>query len=140
MRPDYGNLVEIDHGKDVITRYAHNGKLLVSKGDLVKRGQRVASSGNTGRSTGPHMHFEVLVRGVPQDPNKFMNASRSRLDQQLRFAASIQPSGLPPRPVRVVETGTDAAPVESASMDAAARVSAQAGVAPAAAPAPQVPR
>jgi hypothetical protein len=140
MRPDYGNLVEIDHGKDVITRYAHNGKLLVSKGDLVKRGQRVASSGNTGRSTGPHMHFEVLVRGVPQDPNKFMNASRSRLDQQLRFAASIQPSGLPPRPVRVVETGTDAAPVESASIDATARVGAPAGVAPAAAPAPQVPR
>lgn len=142
LRPDYGNLVEIDHGKDLITRYAHNSKLLVKKGDLIKRGQRVALSGNTGRSTGPHMHFEVLVRGVPQDPNKFMNASRSRLDQQLRFAATIQPSGLPPRPVRVVETGTDAAPVESANLDAAHAAAAAAaaaqtgGKSPAAQPAP----
>jgi hypothetical protein len=86
------------------------------------------------------MHFEVLVRGVPQDPNKFMSANRSRLDQQLRFAASIQPSGLPPRPGRVVETGTDAAPVESASMDAAARIGVPAGAAPGVPGAQQVPR
>ncbi len=119
LRPDYGNLVEIDHGKDVITRYAHNSRLLVKKGDLVKRGQRIAESGSTGRSTGPHMHFEVLVRGVPQDPNRFMNASRGRPEQQLRFAASLQPTGLPPKPARVVETGTDAAPMESAAIDAA---------------------
>ena len=75
VHPQYGNMVEIDHGNDLITRYAHASKLLVKKGDLVKRGQRVALVGTTGRSTGPHLHFEVLVQGVPQDPRRFLNAS-----------------------------------------------------------------
>jgi murein DD-endopeptidase MepM/ murein hydrolase activator NlpD len=73
----YGNMVEVDHGNDLITRYAHASKLLVKKGDLVKRGQQVALVGSTGRSTGPHLHFEVLVQGVPQDPQKFLAAGRS---------------------------------------------------------------
>jgi len=72
----YGNLLEIDHGNGLLTRYAHASKLLVKNGDLVKRGQRVAEVGNTGRSTGPHLHFEVLVEGVPQDPARFL-AGRS---------------------------------------------------------------
>ena len=72
----YGNMVEIDHGNDLVTRYAHASKLLVKKGDLVKRGQQVAQVGSTGRSTGPHLHFEVLVRGVPQDPQKFLAAGK----------------------------------------------------------------
>lgn len=72
----YGNMVEIDHGNDLVTRYAHAAKVLVKKGDLVKRGQKVAEVGNTGRSTGPHLHFEVLVQGVYQDPQKFLTAGQ----------------------------------------------------------------
>jgi murein DD-endopeptidase MepM/ murein hydrolase activator NlpD len=74
--PQYGNMVEVDHGNDLVTRYAHASRLLVKKGDLVKRGQRVALVGSTGRSTGPHLHFEVLVRGVPQDPHRFLAAGQ----------------------------------------------------------------
>jgi murein DD-endopeptidase MepM/ murein hydrolase activator NlpD len=76
FHPAYGNMVEVDHGSDLITRYAHASKLLVKKGDLVKRGQKIAEVGSTGRSTGPHLHFEVLVQGVPQDPQKFLAAGR----------------------------------------------------------------
>lgn len=74
QHPQYGNLVEVDHGNELITRYAHALKVYVKKGDLIKRGQKVAEVGSTGRSTGPHLHFEVLVQGVPQDPQKFLNA------------------------------------------------------------------
>lgn len=74
---EYGNIVEIDHGNDLISRYAHASKVHVKKGDLIKRGQKIAEVGNTGRSTGPHLHFEVLVQGVPQDPQKFLNAGRN---------------------------------------------------------------
>lgn len=70
--PEYGNLLEIDHGNGLTTRYAHCSKVLVSPGTLVKRGQPVAHVGSTGRSTGPHLHFEVLVDGVPQDPARFL--------------------------------------------------------------------
>jgi murein DD-endopeptidase MepM/ murein hydrolase activator NlpD len=77
VHPQYGNMVEVDHGNNLVTRYAHASRLLVKKGDLVKRGQKVAEVGTTGRSTGPHLHFEVLVQGVPQDPMKFLNAGRN---------------------------------------------------------------
>ena len=73
----YGNMVEVDHGNDLITRYAHASKVLVKKGDLVKRGQKIAEVGSTGRSTGSHLHFEVLVQGVFQDPQKFLLAGRN---------------------------------------------------------------
>ena len=76
FHPQYGNLLEIDHGNDLITRYAHASRVYAKKGDLIKRGQRIADVGTTGRSTGPHLHFEVLVQGVPQDPQKFLNAGR----------------------------------------------------------------
>ena len=74
--PAYGNMVEIDHGNSLVTRYAHASRLWVKKGDLIKRGQKLAEVGTTGRSTGPHLHFEVLVQGVPQDPQKFLAAGR----------------------------------------------------------------
>ena len=73
----YGNMLEVDHGNDLITRYAHASKVLVKKGDLVKRGQKIAEVGTTGRSTGPHLHFEVLVQGVPQNPQRFLAAGQA---------------------------------------------------------------
>ncbi len=73
----YGNMVEVDHGNDLVTRYAHASRVFVKKGDLIKRGQKIAEVGTTGRSTGPHLHFEVLVQGVPQDPQKFLTAGQS---------------------------------------------------------------
>jgi murein DD-endopeptidase MepM/ murein hydrolase activator NlpD len=81
--PAYGNMVEIDHGNDLITRYAHASKVWVKKGDLVKRGQKIADVGTTGRSTGPHLHFEVMVQGVPQDPQKFLAAGRDLSSQRV---------------------------------------------------------
>jgi murein DD-endopeptidase MepM/ murein hydrolase activator NlpD len=73
----YGNMIEIDHGNQVISRYAHTSKVFVKKGDLIKRGQKIALVGSTGRATGPHLHYEVLVQGAPQDPRKFLNAGIS---------------------------------------------------------------
>lgn len=70
----YGHMVEIDHGNDLITRYAHALTLSVKPGDLVKRGQKIAEVGSTGRSTGAHLHFEVRLKGVAQDPAKFLLA------------------------------------------------------------------
>lgn len=72
----FGNMVEIDHGNQLVTRYAHASKVLVKRGDLVRRGQKIAEVGSTGRSTGSHLHFEVLVQGVPQDPQKFLTAGQ----------------------------------------------------------------
>lgn len=73
--PAYGNLLEIDHGNGLLTRYAHNEGYEVELGAVVRRGQRIARVGNTGRSTGPHLHFEVLLDGVPQDPARFLPAA-----------------------------------------------------------------
>lgn len=70
----FGNMLEIDHGNDMVTRYAHASHLYVKVGDIVKRGQHVADIGSTGRSTGSHLHFEVLVKRIPQDPHKFLSA------------------------------------------------------------------
>lgn len=72
--PAYGLTVELDHGNSLVTRYAHASKVHVKAGDLVRRGQAIAAVGSTGRSTGPHLHFEVLVQGVPQNPAKFLGA------------------------------------------------------------------
>lgn len=82
----YGNMIEIDHGNQLVTRYAHASRVLVEKGDLIKSGQKIAEVGNTGRSTGPHLHFEVLVQGVPQDPQKFLMAGKKRADTQVAQA------------------------------------------------------
>lgn len=82
----YGNMIEIDHGNQLVTRYAHASRMLVEKGDLIKSGQKIAEVGNTGRSTGPHLHFEVLVQGVPQDPMKFLMAGKKRAATQVAQA------------------------------------------------------
>ena len=68
----YGKLIEIDHGYGVVTRYGHNSKNLVKVGSRVKRGQIIALVGNTGRSTGPHLHYEVLLNGVPTNPKNYI--------------------------------------------------------------------
>jgi murein DD-endopeptidase MepM/ murein hydrolase activator NlpD len=68
----YGRLVEITHGNGYVTRYAHNAKLLVKPGQTVKRGDPIALMGSTGRSTGPHVHFEVLRDGRPMNPLSFV--------------------------------------------------------------------
>lgn len=69
----YGNLVEIDHENGYKTRYAHNSKILVKVGDRVYKGQTISKMGNTGRSTGSHLHFEVLVNGSNKNPSNFVN-------------------------------------------------------------------
>ena len=91
IHPAYGQMVEIDHGNDLITRYAHASRVWVKKGDLIKRGQKVADVGTTGRSTGPHLHFEVLVQGVPQDPQKFLAAGHDLPAPQLAQAVIADP-------------------------------------------------
>ena len=68
----YGNMIEINHGYDVVTRYGHNSKHLGKAGEHVKRGQIIAFVGNTGRSTGPHLHYEVLLHGIPVSPKNYI--------------------------------------------------------------------
>ncbi|HTL19966.1 MAG TPA: M23 family metallopeptidase [Steroidobacteraceae bacterium] len=71
-RSGFGKLIEINHGDGFVTRYAHNERTLVTVGDTVKRGEPVALMGSTGRSTGPHVHFEVLRNGRQVDPLSFI--------------------------------------------------------------------
>jgi len=75
-RNGYGLMVEVNHGNGMTTRYAHNEKLLVSQGEMIRKGQEVALIGSTGHSTGPHLHFEVLKNGVQVDPLRFIGEDR----------------------------------------------------------------
>lgn len=68
VRPGYGKLITIDHGYGIQTQFGHISKFYVTEGQRVKRGQQISAIGNTGRSTGPHVHYEVRVNGIPVDP------------------------------------------------------------------------
>jgi murein DD-endopeptidase MepM/ murein hydrolase activator NlpD len=86
--PGYGNVLDIDHGNDLVTRYAHCSKIVVQPGALVKRGQVIAEVGSTGRSTGPHLHFEVRIKGTAHDPNRFLELAREDPHLEHRHTAS----------------------------------------------------
>jgi murein DD-endopeptidase MepM/ murein hydrolase activator NlpD len=90
-RSDYGNMVDIDHGNGLKTRYAHASKVLVKIGDIVKAGERIALVGRTGRATGSHLHFEVHVNDVPQNPVAFLeNAGNPRWPRPRRQPRRLQ--------------------------------------------------
>jgi murein DD-endopeptidase MepM/ murein hydrolase activator NlpD len=72
VKSGYGNVVEVDHGNGYSTLYGHNSRLVVRVGDIVRAGQQLAKAGSTGRSTGPHVHFEVHINGRPVNPRKFL--------------------------------------------------------------------
>jgi murein DD-endopeptidase MepM/ murein hydrolase activator NlpD len=80
----YGNLVEINHGNGLVTRYGHNSQVLVRVGETVQKGQPLALIGSTGHSTGPHVHFEVLRDGSPVDPMAFINQNAAPLLSKAR--------------------------------------------------------
>lgn len=70
--PEFGNVIDLDHGDGLVTRYAHLSRMDAQAGALVKRGERIGAVGSTGRSTGPHLHFEVRMLGVAQNPAHFL--------------------------------------------------------------------
>ena len=92
--PIWGNFVEVDHGNKMLTRYAHASRLNVAVGDIVKRGQKLAEVGSTGRSTGSHLHFEVHEQGVAQNPAKFLYAKGSPLQQHAAGSARVDVKAL----------------------------------------------
>jgi murein DD-endopeptidase MepM/ murein hydrolase activator NlpD len=77
VKDSYGKLVEIDHGHGIVTRYAHLHRVLVARGQKVGAHQEIGELGSTGRSTGPHLHYEVLVDGTALDPEKFLQAGKN---------------------------------------------------------------
>ena len=75
--PEFGNMIDVDHGDGLLSRYAHLSKMDVAESQIVRRGERIGAVGSTGRSSGPHLHFEVRVAGVPQNPQKFLQAGET---------------------------------------------------------------
>lgn len=76
FHPQYGYMIDLDHGNDLVTRYAHLSKMLTEEGAIVHRGRKIAEVGNSGRSTGPHLHFEVRFKGAAQNPARFLLAAK----------------------------------------------------------------
>jgi murein DD-endopeptidase MepM/ murein hydrolase activator NlpD len=89
----YGNLVIVDHGDGVTSRYAHCSSIEVAKGDPVSAGQRIARVGSTGRSTGPHLHFEVRNAGTAIDPESWLNGSKDSVAPIRLESTTPAPSG-----------------------------------------------
>ena len=77
VRSGYGNVIEIDHGNGYMTRYAHNSELVARVGQRVHAGETIAKVGSTGRSTGPHCHFEVWLNGRAVNPMAYVKSSRA---------------------------------------------------------------
>jgi murein DD-endopeptidase MepM/ murein hydrolase activator NlpD len=129
--PAYGNMIEIDHGNALVTRYAHASKLLVKAGAMVKRGQMIAEVGNSGRSTGPHLHFEVMLSGVQQNPTRFLNgqvtaptmvADGAKQRAARRRAAAVAAEGtIAASPAAAVSPAPDSAPPRAAPAAPAAQ-------------------
>ncbi len=103
----YGLYISIDHGAELETRYAHLSRLAVAAGDRVRKGQVIGYVGSTGRSTGPHLHYEVRVDGVAVNPNPYMVESQelTRLAQQRALGASGQQGNMLPGRRRVGASG-----------------------------------
>lgn len=91
----YGKLVEITHGNGLVTRYAHASSINVKLGDLIEKGQMIARVGSTGRSTGPHLHFEVRMAGHPLDPKLFLPAPSEALVAHAPGKEGGQPAAAP---------------------------------------------
>ena len=84
VKGGYGNVVDVDHGNGYVTRYAHNSRLVVKVGDLVRVGHEVAKAGSTGRSTGAHVHFEVWENGRVVNPRKFLGEGPTPVGKVIR--------------------------------------------------------
>ena len=97
FHPQYGYYIDIDHGNDFSSRYAHLSKIRVQVGQIIKRGRVIGASGNTGRSTGPHLHFEVRYKGAAQNPARF-------LQQGTQLALNSSPGDPPPAQARMARS------------------------------------
>lgn len=82
--PQYGYMIDLDHGHDLVTRYAHLSKMLVEDAAVVPRGRKIGEVGNSGRSTGPHLHFEVRFQGLAQNPARFLLGSKPQKSPRAR--------------------------------------------------------
>ena len=78
VHSEYGKMIEVDHDNGLTTRYAHLSKMTIKVGDIVLKGQRIGDLGQTGRATGPHLHFEVRQNSVPLNPNRFLSFSKAQ--------------------------------------------------------------
>ena len=104
---EYGLIVDIDHDNGLTSRYAHLSRTLVKVGDVVLKGQPIAQVGSTGRSTGPHLHFEVRENGIPLNPNKFLSLGKN--DMVINVANTV-PAPAKPAAGKVSLPATPAAP------------------------------
>lgn len=90
----YGNMVEIDHGNGIVTRYAHMSQVLIKKGARISRGQQIGKMGSTGRSTGSHLHYEVRIDGKPVNPIPFMKSTDYLVAMQQQNDQAMEDIGL----------------------------------------------